>query len=162
MPLIDEGKKARAFRLQDQEGRTHALKDYAGAPLVLYFYPKDDTSGCTKEACAFRDALSDFQRLGCAVLGVSPQDVPSKRTFADKHELNFPILADPPGEDGTPKVCDAYGVWREKSMYGRVYMGAARTTYLIDADGRVARRWDNVKVPGHVEAVREAVEELTG
>jgi peroxiredoxin Q/BCP len=160
MPLIDPGKKARAFTLTDQRGEKHALKNYAGQPLVLYFYPKDDTSGCTKQACQFRDDLPTFEKLGCAVLGVSPQDVKSKQKFAAKHDLNFPILADPPGDDGVPKVCDAYGVWQEKSMYGNTYMGAARTTYLIDADGKVAKRWDKVKVPGHAEDVLEAVKEL--
>jgi peroxiredoxin Q/BCP len=160
MPLIDPGKKARAFNLPDQTGEKHALKDYAGQPLVLFFYPKDDTSGCTKEVCQFRDAMPDFSKLDCAVLGVSPQDVKSKQKFASKHDLNFPILADTPNADGTPKVCDAYGVWQEKSMYGRTYMGAVRTTYLIGPDGKVAKRWDKVKVPGHAEQVLEALDAL--
>ncbi|MFI4897763.1 MAG: thioredoxin-dependent thiol peroxidase, partial [Phycisphaerales bacterium JB059] len=134
MPLIDPGKKARAFSLADQRGEKHALKDYAGQPLVLYFYPKDDTSGCTKQACQFRDDLPAFEKLNCAVLGVSPQDVKSKQKFADKFDLNFPILAD----EGA-KVCEKYGVWQEKSMYGRTYMGVVRTTFLIDPKGKVAQ-----------------------
>lgn len=160
MPLIEEGRKAPAFTLKDGEGTKHALKDYAGRPVVLYFYPKDDTSGCTKEACQFRDALPEFEAADAVVFGVSPDDVKSHAKFAAKHELNFPLLADPPGEDGTPKVCDKYGVWQEKSMYGRTYMGVVRTTYLIGPDGKVARRWDKVKVPGHAEAVLKAVGEL--
>lgn len=155
MPLIDEGKKASAFTLTDQSGEKHALKDYAGAPLVLFFYPKDATSGCTKEACQFRDQLPDFEELGCAVLGVSPQGVDSKRKFAEKESLNFPILA-----DDDAKVCDKYGVWQEKSMYGNTYMGVVRTTYLIDANGKVAKRWDKVRVPDHAKKVRKAIEEL--
>ncbi len=166
MPLVDEGKKAPAFTLADQNGDKHALKDYAGQPVVLYFYPKDDTSGCTKEACQFRDLRPKFKRSKAAVFGVSPDSVESHAKFAAKHDLNFTLLADPPGKPkdgeskGTPKVCDKYGVWQEKSMYGRTYMGVARTTYLIDADGKVAKRWDKVKVPGHAEAVLEAINEL--
>ena len=155
MQPVDEGKKAPAFTLKDQAGEKHALKDYAGAPLVLYFYPKDATSGCTKQACQFRDQLPDFEKLGCAVLGVSPQDVDSKRKFAEKESLTFPILA-----DDDAKVCEKYGVWQEKSMYGNTYMGVVRTTYLIDADGKVAQRWDKVRVPDHAKKVRKAVEEL--
>ncbi len=155
MPLIDPGKKAPAFALPDQDERTHALKDYAGRPVVLYFYPKDDTSGCTKEACRFRDELPKFKRSKAVVLGVSPQDVKSKAKFAAKHDLNFPLLAD----EGS-KVCERYGVWQERSMYGRTYMGVVRTTYLIGPDGKVAKRWDKVKVPGHAEEVLEAVKGL--
>ncbi len=160
MPLIDPGKKAPAFRLPDQNGTMHALKDYAGSPVVLYFYPKDDTSGCTAEACAFRDLLPKFTKSKAVVLGVSPDDSTRHAKFAAKYNLNFTLLADVPGDDGTPKVCDKYGVWQEKSMYGRTYMGVVRTTYLIDADGRVARRWDKVKVAGHAEEVLAAVAEL--
>jgi peroxiredoxin Q/BCP len=162
MTLVDEGRKAPAFRLPDQNGDEHALKDYAGRPVVLFFYPKDDTPGCTKEACAFRDMLPDFHGVDAVVIGVSPDGVASHAKFAGKHDLPFVLLADVPrgasgGEKGTPAVCDEYGVWQEKSMYGRKYMGVVRTTYLIDAAGRVARRWDKVKVPGHAEAVLEAV-----
>jgi peroxiredoxin Q/BCP len=156
MPLVEPGKKAPSFALNDQEGRTHKLSDYAGQPLVLYFYPKDDTPGCTAEACAFRDNLPRFKRGKAAVLGVSILDEKSKAKFAAKYDVNFPLLADP-----THEVAEKYGVWQEKSRYGRKYMGIARTTYLIDASGKVARRWDNVKVDGHVDAVLAAVKELS-
>jgi thioredoxin-dependent peroxiredoxin len=155
MALIDPGKKAPAFALPDQHGRTHALSDYKGRPVVLYFYPKDDTSGCTKEACGFQGALPDFSRVDAVVLGVSILDTKSKAKFAAKYDLTFPLLAD---EDHA--VCEKYGVWQEKSMYGRTYMGIARVTYLIDGDGKVARRWDAVKVENHAAEVLEAVDAL--
>jgi thioredoxin-dependent peroxiredoxin len=155
MPLVEPGRKAPAFSLPDQDGKAHRLKDYAGRPLILYFYPKDDTPGCTKEACAFRDALPDFKKGKAAVLGVSVLDVASKAKFARKHELNFPLLADPDHE-----VAEAYGAWQKKSLYGRNYMGVARLTYLIGPDGKVARRWDSVKVDGHAALVLRAVDEL--
>ena len=155
MPLIEPGRKAPAFSLPDQDGTTHRLKDYAGRPVILYFYPKDDTPGCTKEACAFRDALPDFKKGKAAVLGVSVLDVASKAKFARKHELNFPLLADP-----EHAVAEKYGTWTKKSLYGRSYMGLARTTYLIAPDGTVARRWDGVKVDGHAAEVLKAVEAL--
>jgi thioredoxin-dependent peroxiredoxin len=155
MPLIDEGKKAPAFSLPDQTGKIHTLSDYAGRPVVLYFYPKDDTSGCTKEACAFRDNLPKLKPSKAAVLGVSILDEQSKAKFAKKYDLNFPLLADADHE-----VADKYGVWQKKSMYGRDFMGIARTTYLIGPDGKVAKRWDNVKVDGHAEAVLDAVRNL--
>jgi peroxiredoxin Q/BCP len=155
MPAVEPGRKAPAFSLQDQDGKTHSLKDYAGRSLVLYFYPKDDTRGCTREACAFRDALPSFKKGKAAVLGVSILDTASKAKFARKHKLNFPLLADP-----DHKVAEKYGAWKKKSMYGKSFMGLARTTFLIGADGVVARRWDNVKVDGHADAVLEAVEAL--
>lgn len=155
MPLIEPGKKAPAFSLKDQAGKTHALADYAGRPVVLYFYPKDDTPGCTTEACAFQDNLQTFGRSKAVVLGVSVLDEKSKARFADKYSLTFPLLADP-----NHAVIEKYGVWQEKSMYGRKYMGVARVTYLIGADGKVARRWDGVKVNGHAEEVLEAVAAL--
>ncbi|MGE3177778.1 MAG: thioredoxin-dependent thiol peroxidase [Vicinamibacterales bacterium] len=151
MPLIEPGKKAPAFALKDQDGQTHRLSDYAGRPVVLYFYPKDDTPGCTKEACAFRDLLPRFKKGRAAVFGVSILDEASKAKFAGKYDLNFPLLADPDHE-----VAEKYGVWQKRSLYGRSFMGIARTTYLIDAEGRIARRWDNVKVDGHAEAVLDA------
>ncbi len=156
MPAIEPGRKAAAFSLEDQSGKTHRLKDYAGRPVVLYFYPKDDTPGCTREACAFRDAQPDFKKGKAAVLGVSILDTESKAKFARKHKVNFPLLADPDHE-----VAERYGAWKKKSMYGKSFMGLARTTYLIGPDGIVARRWDNVKVDGHAEAVLEAVEALS-
>jgi len=157
MPLIEVGKKAPAFTLTDQNGDKHALKDYAGKLVVVYFYPKDDTSGCTKEACQFRDMLPKFRKSKAVVLGVSPDSESSHARFADKHGLNFTLLADKKDADGMPKVCNRYGVWVEKSMYGRKYMGVQRTTYLIDGSGKVAKRWDKVKVPGHAEDVLSEV-----
>lgn len=152
MSLIETGRKAPAFTLKDQDGKVHRLSDYAGRPVVLYFYPKDDTPGCTKEACAFRDTLPAFKKSKAAVFGVSILDEASKKKFADKYDLTFPLLAD---RDHT--VAEQYGVWQEKSLYGRRFMGIARTTYLIDGAGKVARRWDNVKVDGHAAIVLEAV-----
>jgi peroxiredoxin Q/BCP len=155
MPLVDPGRKAPAFALKDQHGKTHRLADYAGRPVVVYFYPKDDTPGCTKEACAFRDNLARFERSRATVLGVSILDEASKARFAEKYDLTFPLLADP-----DHAVAEKYGVWQKKSLYGRSFMGIARTTYLIDAAGRVVQRWDNVKVPSHVDDVAAAVAEL--
>lgn len=155
MPLIEMGKKAPAFALKDQQGKLHRLSDYAGRPVVLYFYPKDDTPGCTKEACAFRDLLPRFKKGKAVVLGISILDEASKARFAAKYELTFPLLAD---EDHA--VADKYGVWQKRSMYGRSFMGVARTTYLVDGEGRVARRWDSVKVEGHADAVLEAADAL--
>ena len=153
MALIEPGKKAPAFSLNDQSGKAHRLADYAGRPVVLYFYPKDDTPGCTKEACAFQDNLPSFNTHKAAVLGVSILDEASKARFAKKYNLAFPLLA-----DDDHAVAEKYGVWQKKSMYGRSFMGNVRTTYLIDRKGNIARRWDNVKVDGHAEAVLEAVE----
>ncbi len=155
MSLIDPGKKAPAFSLKDQNGTTHRLSDYAGRPVVVYFYPKDDTPGCTKESCAFEENLPKFEKAKAAVFGVSILDEASKAKFAAKHDLTFPLLADADHE-----VAEKYGVWQERSMYGRKFMGVARTTYLIGADGKVARRWDAVKVDGHAEDVLEAVNAL--
>jgi thioredoxin-dependent peroxiredoxin len=152
MPLIEPGKKAPAFTLKDQEGKTHSLSDYQGRPVVLYFYPKDDTPGCTAEACAFRDNLPKFKAGKAAVLGVSVLDEASKAKFAEKYDLNFPLLA-----DADHDVADKYGAWQERSMYGKKYMGVARTTYLIGPDGKVIQRWDKVKVDGHAEELLAAV-----
>ena len=155
MPLIEPGKKAPSFSLKDQEGKTHKLSDYEGRPLVLYFYPKDDTPGCTAEACAFRDNLPKFKAGKAAILGVSVLDEDSKAKFAEKYNLTFPLLA-----DANHEIAEKYGAWQERSMYGRTFMGVARVTYLIGPDGRVARRWDKVKVDGHAEEVLKAVNEL--
>jgi peroxiredoxin Q/BCP len=155
MPLIEPGKKAPAFALKDQQGKAHRLADYAGRPVILYFYPKDDTPGCTKQACAFQDNLPRFKASKAAVLGVSILDEASKARFAGKYKLSFPLLAD---EDHA--VAEKYGVWQKKSLYGRSFMGIVRTTFLIDREGRVARRWDNVKVDGHADEVLEAVQNL--
>jgi peroxiredoxin Q/BCP len=148
MSLIDPGKKAPAFALKDQNGETHKLSDYAGRSLVLYFYPKDDTPGCTAESCAFRDNLPKFVKGRSAVLGVSILDEKSKAKFAKKYDLNFPLLADADHE-----LAEKYGVWQKKKRYGREYMGIVRTTYLIGPDGKVAKRWDKVNVEGHADAV---------
>lgn len=155
MALLEPGQKAPAFSLPDQHGAVHTLADYEGQPVVLFFYPKDDTSGCTKEACGFQAALPDFSGVKAAVFGVSILDSASKARFAAKYDLTFPLLAD---EDHA--VCDAYGVWQQKSMYGRKYMGVARVTYLIDGHGNVARRWDAVKVDDHATEVLAAVNAL--
>jgi thioredoxin-dependent peroxiredoxin len=155
MPLIEAGHKAPAFTLKDQSGTPHGLSDYAGRPVVLYFYPKDDTPGCTQEACDFRDHLPRFRQSKAAVLGISILDEKSKAKFAAKYDVPFPLLA-----DADHAVAEKYGVWQEKSRYGRKYMGIARTTFLIGPDGTVVRRWDNVKVPGHVVAVHDALQEL--
>ena len=156
MALIDPGKKAPAFTLRDQSGRTHKLSEYGGRPVVLYFYPKDDTPGCTAESCDFRDRLPRFQKSDAEVLGVSILDEKSKAKFAAKHSLNFPLLA-----DADHQVAEQYGVWQEKSRYGRKYMGIVRTTYLIGPDGKVAQRWDKVNVDGHAEEVLQAVNALS-
>jgi peroxiredoxin Q/BCP len=152
MPLIDPGRKAPAFTLKDQKGQIHRLSDYAGRPIVLYFYPKDDTPGCTKETCDFQAHLPAFKPSKAAVLGVSILDEKSKAKFAGKYEITFPLLADPDHE-----VAEKYGVWQEKSRYGRKYMGIVRTTYLIGANGKVVHRWDNVTVDGHADAVADAL-----
>jgi peroxiredoxin Q/BCP len=155
MPPIEPGKKAPAFALKDQHGNIRRLADFAGKPMVLYFYPKDDTPGCTKEACDFEGGLSRFASSKAGVLGVSILDEGSKSRFAQKYGLTFPLLADP-----DHAVAEKYGVWQKKSRYGRSYMGIVRTTYLIDREGKVAKRWDNVKVDGHADEVLAAVEAL--
>jgi peroxiredoxin Q/BCP len=157
MSLIDVGQPAPSFTLSDQTGTPHSLSDYKGQPLVLYFYPKDDTPGCTAEACAFRDSLPQFDKLKAPVLGVSVLDSTSKAKFANKYNLTFPLLADPDHQ-----VAEKYGAWQEKSRYGRKYMGVARITYLIDEQGKVAHRWDKVKPVGHAEDVLEALKAVSG
>ena len=128
--MIETGQPAPDFTLLDQGGRAVTLSTFRGAPVVLYFYPKDDTPGCPTEACAFRDAEADHASLGARVLGVSPDDVKSHGKFAAKYQLNFPILA-----DTETKVCQLFGVWKEKSMYGKTYLGVERTTIVIDSEG---------------------------
>lgn len=146
---VETGKKAPAFRLLSDEGKQVALKDFLGKSwVVLYFYPKDDTPGCTTEACDFRDNLAAFGRLGAVVLGISPDSVESHAKFRKKHGLTFTLLSDPQHE-----VCEKYGVWVEKQLYGKRYMGVERTTLLIDPEGRIAEVWSKVKVPGHVDDV---------
>ena len=152
---IEPPRKAPAFTLAADDGSKVRLSELQGKPVTLYFYPKDDTPGCTREACAFRDQQSELKKLDVTVLGVSPDGVASHATFRDKYQLNFPLLAD---EDH--KVAEKYGAWREKNMYGKKSMGIQRSTYLIDAEGKVARLWKRVKVDGHDQQVLEALQEL--
>ncbi|HRZ09164.1 MAG TPA: thioredoxin-dependent thiol peroxidase [Gemmatimonadales bacterium] len=149
---LGPGAKAPAFRLSSDAGAPVALKDFAGRPVVLYFYPKDDTSGCTTEACEFRDSWRAVQAAGAVVLGVSPDGVASHQKFKKKYELPFTLLAD---EDHA--VAEAYGAWGEKSMYGRKYFGVLRKTYIIDARGKIARVFDKVKPRGHAAEVLAAL-----
>jgi len=145
------GDKAPDFTLPADGGGTVSLKKLKGKTVVLYFYPKDDTSGCTAEACAFRDSLPDFSKVKADVIGISRDSVASHDKFKKKYKLPFPLASDENGE-----VCRAYGVWVEKSMYGRKYMGIERSTFLIDAKGVVRAIWRKVKVPDHAEEVLEA------
>jgi peroxiredoxin Q/BCP len=156
MDWLEPGEKAPAFSLKDDQGKTVKLSEYKGKPIVLYFYPKDDTPGCTKEACAFRDASDQLKKLGAVVLGVSPDGVASHAKFRDKFKLNFPLLA-----DEEHAVAEAYGAWREKNMYGKKSMGIQRSTYLIDSKGKIAKVWKRVQVEGHDAEVLEALQELT-
>lgn len=153
--FLEPGTKAPAFTLVSDSGEKIKLSDLAGSPVVLYFYPKDDTPGCTKEACNFRDRQQELTKLGAKVLGVSPDDVASHVKFRDKYTLNFPLLADP-----DHKVADKYGAWREKNMYGKKSMGVQRSTYLIGPDGKIAKVWKRVSVDGHDDQVIEALKAL--
>lgn len=148
------GKTAPAFSLMGDDGKKVSLKDLRGRRVILYFYPKDDTPGCTTQACAFRDAEVDFSRADAAVLGVSKDSIKSHQKFKSKFSLNFPLLADDAG------VCEAYGVWKLKSMYGRTYMGIERSTFLIDEQGKVRAEWRKVSVPGHAAEVVKALQSL--
>lgn len=152
---IEEGKKAPAFTLTADDGSKVRLSELKGSPVVLFFYPKDDTPGCTKEACAFRDRSKEMKKAGAVVLGVSPDSVESHVKFRDKFELNFPLLAD----EGH-KVAEKYGAWREKNMYGKKSMGIQRSTFLIDSAGKVAKVWKRVKVDGHDQQVLDALADL--
>lgn len=152
---LEPGTKAPAFALVNDAGKKVKLSDYLGHPVVLYFYPKDDTPGCTREACAFRDRSAEFAKHKAVVLGVSADDTVSHAKFRDKYQLNFPLLADP-----DHAMCEKYGAWREKNMYGKKSMGIQRSTYLIDAQGKIARVWKKVSVDGHDEQVLAALAEL--
>jgi thioredoxin-dependent peroxiredoxin len=149
------GDKAPDFNLPTDGGGKISLKSLKGKPVVLYFYPKDDTSGCTAEACAFRDATPDFSKVKAEIIGISRDSVTSHDKFKKKYKLPFPLASD---EDG--KVCEAYGTWVEKSMYGRKYMGIERSTFHIDGKGMIRAIWRKVKVPGHAVEVLEAVKAL--
>jgi thioredoxin-dependent peroxiredoxin len=152
---IEAGKRAPAFALPADDGTKRRLADHLGQPVVLYFYPKDDTPGCTREACAFRDRQAELKRLRTVVLGVSTDDQESHTAFRKKYRLNFPLLS-----DVDHAVAEKYGAWREKNMYGKKSMGIQRSTFLIDAAGKVARVWKRVNVDGHDEQVVEAVKQL--
>jgi peroxiredoxin Q/BCP len=153
--VTEEGDQLPKFSLPADDGTVVTADSLRGKNTVLYFYPKDDTSGCTKEACDFRDAFPRFGKTNAQVIGVSPDSVESHRKFKQKYQLPFKLLAD----EGH-KLADAFGVWKEKSMYGRTYMGVERTTVLIDRNGRVARIFPKVRVPGHVEEVEAALRDL--
>jgi thioredoxin-dependent peroxiredoxin len=146
--MLKERDAAPEFTLEDQNGDSVSLSDFRGRKVVLYFYPKDDTSGCTAQACELRDHVETFDARGAVILGVSPDPVASHRSFADKYDLPFTLLADTDHE-----VAESYGVWKEKSMYGRKYWGNERTTFVIDEEGRIARVLPKVKPAEHVDQV---------
>jgi peroxiredoxin Q/BCP len=152
---LAEGSKAPAFTLQRDGGAQVSLKDFKGGNLVLYFYPKADTPGCTKEAIAFSQLRSAFGKAGTEILGVSADPVKAQDKFISKHKLKIALAS-----DEAKQMLEAYGAWGEKSMYGRKYLGVFRKTFLIDADGRIARIWPKVSVPGHAEEVLEAAKSL--
>lgn len=152
MKALTEGSKAPAFTAENQEGHTVKLADFAGKTVVLYFYPKDSTPGCTTEACSFRDSHSALLKKGVVVLGVSPDSVKSHANFAGKNALPFPLLA-----DVDKKIVEAYGVWVEKSLYGRKYMGVERSTFVIGPDGKIAKVFRKVKAATHVAEVLKAI-----
>jgi peroxiredoxin Q/BCP len=153
--MIEVSQSAPAFCLPNQDGVEVCLRDLKGRWVVLYFYPKDSTPGCTTEACDFSDALGDFDNLEATVLGVSPDSVASHQRFVNKKDLAITLLS-----DEEKRVLEQYGIWQLKKLYGREYMGVVRTTYLIDPEGRVAHRWDKVRVKGHVQAVKEQLSKL--
>ena len=152
--MLEVGKKAPDFSLLNQDEKKISLKDYIGQKVVLYFYPKDDTSGCTKEACSFSDDLPKFSKIDAVILGVSPDSVKSHKKFSEKYKLKFDLLA-----DDEKDLVEKYGVWKEKSMYGRKYMGVERTTFIIDEKGKIKKIFNKVKVDGHNKEVLEALKE---
>jgi len=149
---LEPGDRAPAFTLKDQDGKSHSLKDYAGQTIVLYFYPKDDTPGCTKEACSFRDNFSAIEQAGAVVLGVSADDASSHQKFREKYELPFPLLVD----EGA-KVATKYGAWGEKVLYGKTVIGMTRSTFIIGPDGKLTKVWKRVKADGHADHVLKAL-----
>ncbi|WP_337997233.1 peroxiredoxin [Oleispirillum naphthae] len=155
--MIDIGDKLPDFTLATDGGGSVSASGLKGKIVVLYFYPKDDTPGCTKEACAFRDNLPDFSKLDCVVLGVSRDDGASHDAFKSKFSLNFPLLSDADG-----KLCEAFGVWKLRSMYGKEFMGVERSTFLIDGTGTVRKSWRKVNVDGHIDEVLKEVQALKG
>jgi peroxiredoxin Q/BCP len=150
--VVEEGAPAPDFELESDDGATVRLSDFQGTPVVLYFYPKDDTPGCTKEACAFRDAYAEFQARGAAIIGVSPDSASSHARFRSKYGLPFVLLSDP-----DKVAAQAYDVWREKVMYGKRRMGILRSTFVIDAEGAITRAMYGVKPDGHADAVLAAL-----
>jgi peroxiredoxin Q/BCP len=146
--MVKEGEAAPAFKLQDEDGNWVSLSDYAGSSVVLYFYPKDDTPGCTMEACNFRDEVAEFKTRGIMILGVSADSPESHKKFKAKFHLTFPLLSDP-----DRKTIKAYGVWKEKSMYGKKYMGIERTTFMIDGKGKIEKVFSKVKVADHAQEI---------
>lgn len=152
---LQNGDKAPDFKLTDPDGKEYSLKDFLGKPFVLYFYPKDDTPGCTKEACAFRDNLPDFSKLGVDVYGVSPDDAKSHLKFKDKYDIPFTLLSDP-----EKKTLKDYGAWGVKKMFGKESEGVIRSTFIIDKDGVIFKSWRSVRVNGHVEKVLEHIKKL--
>jgi thioredoxin-dependent peroxiredoxin len=155
--VVEQGDKAPDFTLPDQDGNPVTLSELRGQPVVLYFYPKADTPGCTTQACGIRDRRADYERAGARVLGVSPDPVAAIRKFADKYELDFELLADEDHE-----VAELYGVWGEKKMYGKTYLGVRRATFVIDPDGTIARVFPKVSPKTHDELVLDALGELAG
>ncbi len=149
---LNIGDKAPNFKAETDDGKILSLSDLKDKTFVLYFYPKDDTSGCTKEACTFTENISAFNKLDVTVIGVSKDSVASHQKFKTKYGLKFPLLSDADG-----KICEAYGTWIEKSMYGRKYMGIDRATFIIGADGKIKSIWRKVKVAGHIEEVLAAL-----
>ncbi len=157
MARLEAGAKAPTFTLLDQDEKKVSLKDFAGSPVVVYFYPADDTPGCTKEACQFNDNLRAFSRTGAKVVGISPDGAAKHTKFRVKYKLKFPLLSDP-----AHSVMEAYGAWGEKTMYGRKTVGTIRSTFLVDAKGTVARAWYNVRADGHADKVLEELKALGG
>ncbi len=153
--MIEPGTTVESFTLQDHEGNDVAWDSFRGKPVVFFFYPKASTPGCTKEACAFRDLTAEFDQRGVQVVGISADSVKRQSNFASKYELTMPLLADPDHE-----VIKPWGVWGEKKMYGKVYEGIIRSTFLFDKDGKLVHVWPKVKVKGHAEDVLAKVDEL--
>lgn len=153
--MLDTGSKAPDFNLPSDQGGNVKLSNFKGKPVVVYFYPKDDTPGCTTEAKDFSCLIDEFRKAGAEVIGISPDPVASKAKFRKKHGLSIQLAA-----DAEKKTCEAYGVWVEKSMYGKKYMGVERSTFLIGKDAKIAQVWRKVKVPGHAEDVLAAVKAL--
>jgi thioredoxin-dependent peroxiredoxin len=152
--MLEEGKEAPEIKLKDQDGNMVSLDEFKGQKVVVYFYPKDDTTGCTKEACRFRDEFPRFEKLDTKVIGISPDSIESHKKFAEKYNLPFTLLSDEGKE-----VLEAYDVWKQKSMYGRNYMGVERTTYIVDENGKIEKVFPKVKVENHIEEVLKALNE---